>query len=109
MRHCVARANQHNTTRVRTQGNRSLVTCGQHPFCSQNREIKTRVYGKRQTSDSRLRFLKINNTYTKMVQNNCHVYGQHKTTYHLLETANGKRQTRKNHGHVVTSAVCRLS
>ena len=39
------------------------------------REIKTRVYGKRQTSDSRLRFLKINNGYTKMVQNNSHVYG----------------------------------
>ena len=44
-----------------------------------------------------------------MVQNNSYVYGQHKTTYHLLETGNGKRQTRKNHGHVVTSAVCRLS
>ena len=40
-----------------------------------NREIKTRVYGKRQTSDSRLRFLKINNKYKRMVQNNCHVYG----------------------------------
>ena len=34
-----------------------------------NREIKTRVYCKRQTSDSRLRFLKTNNTYTRMVQN----------------------------------------
>ena len=32
------------------------------------REIKTRVYGKQQLSDSRLRFLKINNTYTRMCQ-----------------------------------------
>ena len=32
------------------------------------REINTRVYGKRQRSDSRLRFLKMNNTYTRMVQ-----------------------------------------
>ena len=39
------------------------------------REIKTRVYGKRQMSDSRLRFLKINNRYTEIVQNNFHVYG----------------------------------
>ena len=39
------------------------------------REIKTRVYGKRQTSDSSLRFLKINDRYTKIVQNNSHVYG----------------------------------
>ena len=46
------------------------------PGESQNiREIKTRVYGKRQTSDSRFRFLKINDTYTRMVQNNSYVYG----------------------------------
>ena len=29
----------------------------------------------RQTADSRLRFLKINYKYTKIVQNNSHVYG----------------------------------
>ena len=45
------------------------------------REIKTPVYGKRQTSDFRLRFLKINDRYTKIVQNNSHVYGQHGTIY----------------------------
>ena len=39
------------------------------------REIKIRVYGKRQTSDSSLRFLKINNKYARMVQNNFYVYG----------------------------------
>ena len=36
-----------------------------------------------------------------------YVYGEHKTAYDLLEVANGKRQTRRNHDHVVTSAVCR--
>ena len=70
-------------------------------------EIKTRVYGKRQTSDSRLRFLKISNKYARMWQNNSYVYGEHKTAYDLLEVVNGKRQTRRNHDHVVTSAVCR--
>lgn len=43
------------------------------------REIKIRVYGKRQTSDSSLRFLKISNRYTKKVHNNSHVYGLHET------------------------------
>ena len=38
------------------------------------REIKIRVYGKRKTSDSRLRFLKINDLYTTMVQNNSYVF-----------------------------------
>ena len=73
-----------------------------------NREIKIRVYGKRQTSDSSLRFLKISNRYTKIVHNNSHVYGLHETTYFHSETANDKRQMRRNHGHVVTSAVSRL-
>ena len=41
----------------------------------QPREIKIHVYGKRQTSDSRLRFLKMNNSYAKKVQNNSHIYG----------------------------------
>ena len=45
------------------------------------REIKTRVYGKRQTSDSHLRFLKMKNTYARMVQNDSHVYGEHETIY----------------------------
>ena len=45
------------------------------------REIKTRVYGKRQTSDSSLHFLKINNRYTKIVQDNSHVYDFHETNY----------------------------
>ena len=45
-----------------------------------NIEIKTRVYGKRQTSDSRLRFLKINK-YTKIVQNNHHVYRLQEATF----------------------------
>ena len=40
-------------------------------FCestySDKREIKTRVYGKRQTEESRLRFLKINNKHTRIV------------------------------------------
>ena len=75
------------------------------------REIKTRVYGKRQTSDSRLRFLNIYNRFTRMVQNNS-VYGKHETTY-LACFRNGKRstaneETRRNDDHVITSAVCRL-
>ena len=40
-----------------------------------NREIKIRVYGKRQTSDSRFRSLKIDNKYTRIVKNNSRVYG----------------------------------
>ena len=44
-------------------------------------ESKTRVYGKWPTSDSRLRFFKINNKYTKIVQNNSCVYGKHETAY----------------------------
>ena len=62
-----------------------------------NREIKTRVYGKRQMSDSRLRFVKINNKYTRMMQNNSHVYGQHKTTYDFLETANEEKSWSRGH------------
>ena len=38
-------------------------------------EIETRV-GKRQTVNSRFRFAKINNKYTRIVQNNSPVYGQ---------------------------------
>ena len=63
--------------------------------------------GKRQTSDSRLRFLKINNRYTKIEKNNSGVYDLRETTHFHLETASSKRQTRRKHGHVVTSAVCR--
>ena len=73
-----------------------------------NREIKTRVYGKRQTSESRLRFLKINNKHKRIVQNNSCVYGKHESTYLHLVMANGKRQMGRNHGNVVSSAVCRF-
>ena len=38
-----------------------------------NTEIKTRVYGKWQTSYCRLRYFQINDMYTKTVQNNSHV------------------------------------
>ena len=41
---------------------------------------KTRVYGKRQTSESRLRFLKINNKHKRIVQNSSCVYGKHEST-----------------------------
>ena len=41
-----------------------------------------------------------------MVQNNSYVCDSHKTSYPLLEAANGKRQTRRNFDHVVSSAVC---
>ena len=47
-------------------------------------------------------------TYARMVQNNSHVYGKHECTYFPLVTANGKRQMRGNHDHMVTSAVSRL-
>ena len=43
----------------------------------------------------------------RTVQNNSRAYGKHETTYHRQETVNGKRQTKRKHGHVVTSAVCR--
>ena len=69
--------------------------------------LETRVYGKRQTSESRLRFLKINKP-RRIVQNNFCVYGKHESTYLHLVTANGKRQMMRNHGHVVPSAVCRF-
>ena len=73
-----------------------------------SREIKTRVYGKRQTSESHFNFLKITNKHTRAVQNNSCVNGKHESAYFHLVTANGKRQMRRNHGHVVTFAVCRL-
>ena len=60
----------------------------------------------RQTLESRLRFLKINHKQTRIVGNNSCVYGKHEPTYLHLVTANGKQQMRRNHGHVVTSAVC---
>ena len=37
--------------------------------------LETRFYGKRQTSDSRLCILKINNTYTRMVHNISYAFG----------------------------------
>ena len=43
-----------------------------------------------------------------MMQNNSYVYGKHKTAYRLLETTNGKRKTRRNQDHVVTSPARRL-
>ena len=46
------------------------------------REIKTHVYGKRQTSK--------NNKHTRIVQNNSCVYGKHKSTYLHLVTVNSK-------------------
>ena len=70
-------------------------------------ENKMNVYGKRQTSDSRSRFLKVNDKYTRIIQNHSRAYCKHETTYHHWGTVNGKRQTRRKHGHVVTSAVCR--
>ena len=71
-------------------------------------DINREIYGERQTSDFRSRFLNVNDRYTRIVQNNSHTYGKHKNTYHHWETVNGKRQTRRKRGHVVTSAVCRL-
>ena len=59
-------------------------------------EIKTRVYGKQQTSDTRLCLFKINSKHTRIVQNNSCVYGKHESTYLHLVTANGKRQMRRN-------------
>ena len=44
---------------------------------------------KRQTSDSRLRFLKVNNKYTKIEKNNSGVYDSQETSYFHLEAANG--------------------
>lgn len=41
--------------------------------------IKTRVYSKRQTLDSCLRFLQINNMYKRILQNDSHVHGLHET------------------------------
>ena len=73
---------------------------------SYSREIKIHVYGKRQTSHLRLHFLEINNTRSRMVQNNSYVYGKYESTYHLLERGNSKRQMRRNHDHVFTSDVC---
>ena len=65
--------------------------------------------GKRQTADSRLRFLRINTKYTRILQNNSGVHDQRETTCFQLEKANSKWQTRRKHGHAVTSALCRKS
>ena len=46
------------------------------------REIQHDGYVKRETSDSRSRFLKVNDKYTRIVQNNSRAYGKHETTYH---------------------------
>ena len=70
------------------------------------REIKTRVYGKRQTSDSRLRFLNIYNRFTRMVQNNS-VYGKHETIY-LACFRNGKRSTANEEKWWSRDHFCRL-
>ena len=70
----------------------------------QYRDLDARL---RQTSESRLRFLKINNKHTRILQNNSCFYGKHESTSLHLVTANGKRQIGRNHGHVVTSAVSR--
>ena len=54
-------------------------------------EIKTGVYGKRQTSDAHLRFLKMKNTYARMVQNNSHFYSTKLLAItEKTQTVNGK-------------------
>ena len=86
----------------------AFITGVIEPSESLNRETNTRVYGRRQTSESRLDFLKINNKHTRIVQNVSYVYGEHESANLHLVTANGKRKIRRNHGHVVTFAVCRF-
>ena len=45
--------------------------------------------------------------YIKIEKNNSGVHNLREATFFHLETANGNRQTRRKHGHVVTSVVYR--
>ena len=74
-----------------------------------NKEIKSQVYDKRQTSYSSWEILRIENKQVKTVQNNS--YGQiwRETTYFCVEVINSKWQLRGKLGHAykLTFAVWR--
>ena len=61
--------------------NGTVISAGWNGKCGVPPTVARRVNDKRQTSDSRLRFLKISNRYAKNGQNNSHVYSEHETTY----------------------------
>ena len=83
------------------------LECQSSPAFQQRdiKEIKTRVYGKRQTSDSRLCFLKINYMYTRMVQNNSMFM---LTQNYLLSLRNSKRSTANEEKSWLHGNFCHL-
>ena len=76
-------------------------------FVNNNREVKNRVYGKRQKRDSRLCFLEKTTTWMRLVQNNSGRWCQRKTTQFRLQNENSEPQMWTKQGHLVISAVCR--
>ena len=61
------------------------ITWTRNETVVKNREIKSHVYGKRQTSFSSWEFLKIENKQIKTVQNNSYVWNWLETTYFWVE------------------------
>ena len=61
------------------------ITWTRNETVGKNREIKRRVYGKRQTAFSSWEFLKIGNKQIKTVQNNSYVWNWLETTYFWVE------------------------
>ena len=72
-----------------------------------SREFKLYVYGKRQTSDSRWEFLKIENEQIKTVKKILMDKKLSETTNLGVEIRNSKRQVKRKLGHVVQIRVCR--
>ena len=67
------------------------------------------VYRKRQTSDSSLEFLRIENKQIKTVPNDSYGENRHKTTYFCVEAIKSKRKIRGKLGHVLQIHACRLA
>ena len=70
-----------------------------------NRVITTRVYGKRQTPDSRLRFLKINNKYTRILQNNSRIQMADTKLLTFTRQRANEAPTRLPHGNHVNQLI----
>ena len=74
-----------------------------------DREIKIHIYRKRQTSDSRWEFLRIENKQIKTVPDDSYDENWHKTLYFCVEATKSKRKIRGKLGHVVQIHVRRLA
>ena len=72
-----------------------------------NREIKNRVYRKRQTWDSRICFFEKVSTQVRIVQNNFGLSRRRKTTKFSWETENSEGKMKNKHCHMVISPVRR--